>query len=136
MRTLLPNSNPDVMPPSGNPTGSLVAASYTTQFSATADNVVAPFSIGSTGESGPYDVSLFIEISNSTVTAGNIDPILMAPGYAVPITFTRTLTADGIQASIAQVALAAGSATLEWIISGFGVGSCDVKIIASVVKLF
>ena len=119
----------------GGPVDAPVAISYTFEGTATVDAVVAPFSIGTVAMDGPYLVSIWIKISNTTAATGTLAVSLVRGAYGLNSPATN-LNATSDLSSTNGTSLLAGNVTLNWTIAGFTTGSADYKIIASIVKLF
>lgn len=135
MRVITPQNG--AFTPSGSGGGSSggFAINYSFSGAATADAVVAPFSIGALAATGPYIIQATIVITNSTAATGNIAAVIQTPSGTFS-SGTPTLTANGVDSNISWSGILSGNVTLEWSITGFTTGSADFQILASLIKLF
>jgi hypothetical protein len=122
-------------PSGGSPDNPIDVSSIITGV-ATADVVVPAFEIGPLTQTGPYLLVVYTESSNATASAGTLTATLTYGGGATLIT-AANLAADGsTQANVIAAVFTSLSVTLDYAITGFGVGSSDFKIIAGVIRLF
>jgi hypothetical protein len=124
--------------PSGNANGGSIAISGSTTVAQniTADTSFGPVLLVTVPESGPYLVVLYAEVTNTTAVTGTLAANINNNGGPVA-SFSQSVTAP-VAANDAQFVTVFTdlSFTFEWSVTGFTTGACDIKIIASVIKLF
>lgn len=102
----------------------------------TADVSVGPNPLVTVPESGPYLLVIYGEVTNTSAATGTLAAQLNNNGGPL-VSFSQSVTSpvannDFFFSTIFTDLLI----TFEWSVTGFTTGSADIKLIASVIKLF
>ena len=130
-------SSSDVLTPDGYP-GSVdvIVGSQTVSQTITVDVSTPAAPLVTVPESGVYLVAVYGEVTNTTAATGTLAANLNNNGGPISSISQSMNSPVGTSDTQFVTIFSDLTITFDWSVSGFTTGSADIKIIASVIKLF
>lgn len=105
--------------------------------SISADGTFGPGEIGPLPVSGPYFLTLFIQVTSTAAAAGTITLSLTTNGGATVVN-TAAVNLNGLNdtITISPIAVTVTPIQMTWTVAGHAGGAADVLLVASAVRMF